>query len=105
MQYTNAYASTLRDDSKRDVQFSLIWDYQENLKLYPKIQEWLKKNTPLLVLWGRGDDVYTTAAPEGFKKDSQYAKVVMIDGGHFLTETKVRDIAQEVRDFLEGVSW
>ncbi|EKC99095.1 hypothetical protein A1Q2_06636 [Trichosporon asahii var. asahii CBS 8904] len=105
MQYTEAYRGTLRDDNKRDTQFTLLWDYQENVKLYPKIQEWLKKNTPLLVLWGRGDDVYSTAAPEGFKKDSQYAKVVMMDGGHFLTETKVPIIAKEVRDFLEGVDW
>lgn len=105
MQYTEAYRDQLRDDSKRDTQFTLLWDYQENLKLYPKIQAWLKKNTPLLVLWGRGDDVYTTAAPEGFKKDAQYAKVVMMDGGHFLTETKVPIIAKEVRDFLEGVDW
>lgn len=104
-QYTDAYHATLKDDSKREQQFALIWDYQENIKVYPKIQEWLRKNTPLLVLWGRGDDVYTPAAPEKFKKDSQYAKVVMMDGGHFLLETKVPIIANEVRDFLEGLDW
>lgn len=103
-QYVDAYHTTLASASGRDTQFKLLWDYQENLKLYPKIQEWLRKNTPLLVLWGEGDPVYTVNGANAYQKDAKFAKIVVMEGGHFLIETKVPIIAREVRDFLEGIS-
>ena len=47
-----------------------FYDYQNNVKSYPKWQQWLRDHhPPLLVLWGRYDTSFTVAGGEAYRKD------------------------------------
>ena len=52
------------------VNLDLWHDYQSNLKLYPKWQQYLRDNQPpLLVVWGKNDEYFPESGAEAFKKD------------------------------------
>jgi hypothetical protein len=44
----------LNQPGQEDIQLDLFYDYQNNVKSYPKWQQWLRDTKPpLLVIWGR----------------------------------------------------
>lgn len=47
---------------------------------------------------GEGDPVFVLPGAEAFKRDLPRAKggFALLDGGHFLLETKVEEVAEEV---------
>jgi pimeloyl-ACP methyl ester carboxylesterase len=85
-----------------DIQLDLFLNYQSNVKLYPKFQEYLRKSKPpLLAIWGKNDPFFIPAGAEAFRKDLPAAKIQFLDTGHFATETHIAEIASAMRDFLE----
>ncbi|KAF8479371.1 alpha/beta hydrolase fold protein [Gautieria morchelliformis] len=83
------------------IQLSLFFDYQTNLRLYPKWQEYLRKEKPkLLAMWGENDPIFTKAGAQAFKKDLPDAEVVFVDSGHFALETHLHDYARKIDGFL-----
>ena len=72
-----------------------------NLKSYPKWQQWLRDNKPpLLVLWGRYDTLFTVAGGEAYKKDNPRAEVHILDAGHFAPDLKPEEIIRLTQDFM-----
>jgi hypothetical protein len=66
----------LNQPRQADIQLDLFYDDQNNLKSYPKWQQWLRDaKPPLLVLWGRYDTSFTVAGGEAYKKDDPRAEV------------------------------
>ncbi|KAI9928441.1 hypothetical protein MW887_002486 [Aspergillus wentii] len=94
--------SLLCRDRNADIQLDLFRDYEENVKLYPKFQEYLRESQiPLLAAWGKNDPIFIPAGAEAFKKDLPNAEVHLIDAGHFALESNLNDIAGLVMTFLE----
>src|SRR5215472_8393976 len=86
----------------KDIQLDLFLDYANNVKLYPKFQEYFRKSKPpLLAIWGKNDPFFIPAGAEAFRKDIPSAKVQFLDTGHFATETHAVEIASAMKDFLE----
>jgi pimeloyl-ACP methyl ester carboxylesterase len=86
-----------------DVQIALFADYQDNLKLYPAFQTWMRRaQPPTLVLWGANDPFFTNAGAYAFKRDLPNAQVVLVDGSHFLLETHGPQSCQIVLGFLSA---
>lgn len=57
------YSSTIPDYAEK--QSDLIFDYQNNIKLYPKFQEYLRNYQPkLLAIWGKDDPSFIWAGAE-----------------------------------------
>jgi pimeloyl-ACP methyl ester carboxylesterase len=84
-----------------DIQLDLFLDYANNVKLYPKFQEYFRKSKPpLLAIWGRYDPYFIPAGAEAFRRDIPGAKVQFLDTGHFALETHVEEIALAMRTFL-----
>ena len=84
-----------------DIQLDLFLDYANNVKLYPKFQEYFRKyKPPLLAIWGKNDPFFIPAGAEAFRKDLPNARVQFLDTGHFATETHVVEIAAAMREFL-----
>lgn len=82
-----------------EIQSDLIFDYQENVKLYPKFQEYLRKFQPkLLAVWGKNDPSFIPAGAEAFRKDLPDAKVCFVDSGHFALESCCGEIAGLIRE-------
>jgi pimeloyl-ACP methyl ester carboxylesterase len=84
-----------------DIQLDLFFDYQNNVKLYPKFQQYLRTSKPpLLAIWGKNDPFFIPPGAEAFKRDIPNATVQFLDTGHFALETHVEEIALAVRKLL-----
>ena len=85
-----------------DIQLDLFLDYQNNVKLYPKFQEYFRRSKPpLLAIWGKNDPFFIPPGAEAFKRDIPNATVQFLDTGHFALETHVDEIAAAVRELLQ----
>jgi pimeloyl-ACP methyl ester carboxylesterase len=98
--YTLDAAMILRPGNM-DIQLDLFLDYANNVKLYPKFQEYFRKaKPPLLAIWGKHDPFFIPAGAEAYKRDIPEAQVEFLDTGHFATETHVVEIAAAMNQFL-----
>ncbi|KAK4684250.1 hypothetical protein P7C73_g5944, partial [Tremellales sp. Uapishka_1] len=87
---------------KEDIQLDLFFDYRKNVELYPRFQQWMRESgVRVLAVWGKNDIIFTPPGAEAFKRDVKDTTVVLLDGGHFLLETHVKEVAQEVARFLK----
>jgi pimeloyl-ACP methyl ester carboxylesterase len=86
-----------------EVQLDLFADYQSNVALYPKFQEYFRSHRPpLLAAWGNNDPFFLPAGAEAFKRDLPEAVVRFFDTGHFALETHATEIADTIKEFLKG---
>lgn len=85
-----------------EVQLSLFRDYATNPPMYPKVQAYFRRtNVPLLAVWGRGDEIFGPAGAEAFAADLPYADIHLLDGGHFLLESALDEVAPLIAIFLK----
>ena len=83
-------------------QDDLIFDYQSNVALYPKFQQYLRdRKPPLLAVWGKNDPSFIPPGAEAFKRDLPDAEVHFVDSGHFALESHHAEIAALMREFLK----
>ena len=93
------YASIIPDYAEK--QSDLIFDYQNNVKLYPAFQEYLRTYQPkLLAVWGKEDPSFIWAGAEAFASDLPDARIVPVSSGHFALENCCEEIAEEIRRFF-----
>ena len=93
------YASVIPDCAEK--QSDLIFDYQNNVKLYPVFQQYLREHHPkLLAIWGKEDPSFIWAGAEAFRRDLPDAKIVPVNSGHFALENCCAEIAQNIKDFF-----
>ncbi|HEY5909268.1 MAG TPA: alpha/beta hydrolase [Verrucomicrobiae bacterium] len=89
-----------------EIQLDLFLDYASNARLYPKFQEYFRKqHPPLLAVWGQNDPFFLPAGAKAFTRDNPGAQVHFYDTGHFALETHAAEIANAVTEFLRGVSF
>lgn len=85
----------------KEIQFALHANYGSNIERYEEWHAYFRKFRPsMLVVWGKGDFVFTPAGAEAYKKDLPDVEIHMLDAGHFALETKASDIANYIRHFL-----
>ena len=85
-----------------EIQSDLIFDYQNNVKLYPQFQEYLRKNQPkLLAVWGKNDPSFIWQGAEVFRKDVPNAKIHFVNIGHLALETHANEIAELIKNTFE----
>lgn len=83
-----------------EIQSDLIFDYQNNVKLYPEFQKYLRENQPkFLEVWGKNDPSFIYQGAEAFKKDLPDAKIYFVNSGHFALETHAEEIADLIKKF------
>ena len=93
------YASVISDYAEK--QSDLIFDYQNNVKLYPVFQQYLREHQPkLLAIWGKEDPSFIWAGALAFAKDLPDAKIVPVNSGHFALENCCSEIAENIRAFF-----
>jgi pimeloyl-ACP methyl ester carboxylesterase len=84
-----------------ETQLDLFGDYQSNVALYPKFQEYFRAHRPpLLAAWGKNDPFFLPAGAEAFKRDLPESVVRFFDTGHFALETHAAEIAATINEFL-----
>jgi pimeloyl-ACP methyl ester carboxylesterase len=86
---------------KDEIQLDLLGDYQSNVRLYSKFQDYFRTSRPpLLAVWGKNDSFFLPAGAKAFKRDNPQAEIHLLDAGHFALESRGSEIAAIVRDFL-----
>jgi pimeloyl-ACP methyl ester carboxylesterase len=94
-------AAMIARPGNMEIQLDLFLDYANNVKLYPKFQEYFRKSKPpLLAIWGKNDPFFIPPGAEAFRRDNPNATVQFLDTGHFALETHVEDIASAMRQLL-----
>ena len=94
-------AALLARPGNVDIQLDLFLDYANNVKLYPKFQEYFRTSKPpLLAIWGKNDLYFIPPGAEAFRRDIPNATVQFLDTGHFALETHLEEIANAMRTFL-----
>jgi pimeloyl-ACP methyl ester carboxylesterase len=88
----------------QEIQLDLFYDYRTNPPLYPAWQAYFREHEPpMLVVWGKGDEIFVAAGAEPYRRDNPRAEIHMLDTGHFALETHGPEIAHLIRDFLGRV--
>ena len=86
------------------VNIDLFYDYQNNVKLYPKWQQYLRDNQPpLLIVWGKNDAFFPESGAEAFKKDVKEIDYNILNTGHFALEEDADLIIEKMRNFMQKV--
>ena len=94
-------AALIAQPGNADIQLDLFLDYANNVKLYPRFQEYFRTaRPPLLAIWGQHDPYFLPAGARAFQRDNPKAVVQLLDTGHFALETHVEEIASAVGQFL-----
>jgi len=87
----------------KEVALALHVDYGSNLVLYDAWQAYFRKHQPrMLVVWGKGDFIFTVAGAEAYQRDLKDVETHILDAGHFALETMAGEIAGHIRTFLGG---
>ncbi|MBR4162018.1 MAG: alpha/beta hydrolase [Solobacterium sp.] len=93
------YASVISEYD--EIQSDLIFDYQNNVKLYPQFQQYLCKYHPkLLAVWGKEDPSFVWNGALAFQKDVKDARIIPVESGHFALESRCKEIAEEIIKFF-----
>jgi pimeloyl-ACP methyl ester carboxylesterase len=95
-------AALLARPGNVDIQLDLFLDYANNVKLYPKFQEYFRSaQPPLLAVWGKFDPYFIPPGAEAFLRDNPNATVQFLETGHFALETHLEEVASATRKFLQ----
>lgn len=79
------------------LQVELFHNYQLNVELYPKFQEYLRtSNVPVLVIWGKNDKIFPPVGAEAYKRDVKNLEFHYVDGGHFALESHLKEISSKI---------
>ncbi|MGW3353555.1 alpha/beta fold hydrolase [Nonomuraea rubra] len=99
--WTDEYAFLTRP-GQAEIQVELFYDYRTNVAAYPVWQRWLREHQPrTLVLWGRYDSSFQVQEADNYRADLPEAQVHVLDGGHFVLDTRADEAAGHIRAFLD----
>ena len=80
----------------------LFYDYQNNVELYPKWQQYLRNHQPpMLIVWGKNDAFFPESGAAAFKRDVKDIDYTILDTGHFALEEDAHSIIPKMRQFME----
>jgi pimeloyl-ACP methyl ester carboxylesterase len=84
-----------------EIQLDLFLSYGSNPPLYPQWQEYFRKRQPpMLIVWGRNDEIFPAAGAEPYKRDLKI-EFHLLDAGHFALESEGDLIARLMLDFMD----
>ncbi len=75
----------------------LLVDYRSNVAAYPEWQAAFRAWRPrTLITWGRHDPFFIPAGAEAYRRDLPQARLVWLDGGHFVLDEHAGVVAAEI---------
>jgi pimeloyl-ACP methyl ester carboxylesterase len=84
----------------KEIQFALHANYGSNVERYEEWHAYFRKfQPPTLIVWGKGDFVFTPAGAYAYQHDLEHVEFHMLDAGHFALETNAAEIAGFIRGF------
>jgi pimeloyl-ACP methyl ester carboxylesterase len=99
--WVNAHAAVASSEAAIQIQLALFADYITNVDLYPRVHEYFRSSqVPVLAVWGRNDEIFGPAGALAFTRDMPKAEINLLDGGHFLLESRLDAVVALIRPFL-----
>ncbi len=83
-----------------DVQLALFRDYATNRALYPAVHHWLRASASRCSRSGAQRRDLRRRRRRGVPRDAPDARVELVDGGHFLLESHLDQVAATIREWL-----
>ena len=100
--WINAYSAVASSPARVAAQLELFADYSSNVDVYPRVHEYFRTSQlPLLAVWGRNDQIFGPDGALAFAHDLPNAEINLLDGGHFLLESRLAEVVALIRPFLE----
>ena len=95
---------SLMTPARQQIALDLIAGLRENLAWFPRYQAYLREHRPpALIVWGPQDGYMPEGAARAYLRDLPDAELHLLDGGHWLLETHLDEVASLMRDFLGRV--
>jgi len=89
-------------EGNKEIQLDLFLSYGSNPALYPAWQQYFRdEQPPVLVLWGKNDEIFPAAGAEPYKRDLKHLEFHLLDAGHFALETDGPEMAATIEHFLD----
>jgi pimeloyl-ACP methyl ester carboxylesterase len=86
------------------IQLDLFYDYRTNLDRYPGFQATFRKyQYPTLIVWGKHDFIFGVPGAKAFLRDLPSAELHLLDGGHFVLEDHLKEVAEYILKFAKKV--
>ena len=83
------------------VMLDLIYDYTNNVALYPTWQAYLRdRQPPTLIAWGANDQYFVADGARAYLRDVPNAELHLLDTGHFALATHAEEIARLIDAFI-----
>jgi pimeloyl-ACP methyl ester carboxylesterase len=85
----------------KEIQLALHANYGSNVERYDEWHAYFRRyQPPTLVVWGKGDFVFSEAGARAYATDLETIETHLLDAGHFALETHALEISQYIRQFL-----
>ena len=82
----------------QEAHLDLLENYRTNVALYPEWQAAFRRHRPkTLIVWGQHDPIFVPAGARAYLKDLPDAKLVWLEGGHFVLDEHAPRVAAEIR--------
>jgi len=95
---------SLMTEQRRENAARLIYDLKDNLPWFSHYQAYLRTHRPkTLIVWGPQDGYMPKASATAYLRDLPDAELHLLDGGHWLLETCLREAGKFIQDFLKRV--
>jgi pimeloyl-ACP methyl ester carboxylesterase len=87
---------------RRQIAADVIEGLAQNVAWFVRYQAYLRSHhPPTLIAWGPADGYMPEGAARAYLRDLPEAELHLLDGGHWLLETHLHEVAQLSRDFLQ----
>ena len=91
----------LMTQQRKEIAVDLIAGLKENRAWFPRHRRYLREyRPPTLIVWGPQDGYMPEASARAYLRDLPDAELHLLDGGHWLLETNLDEVAALMRDFL-----
>ncbi len=92
----------LTREGNPEIQLALFYDYQSNVPLYPKWQEYFRKyQPPTLIVWGKNDYIFPADGAHPYKRDLKNVDFNLLNTGHFALEEDCEVISDHISSFMD----
>ncbi len=92
----------LTREGNPEIQLALFYDYQSNVPLYPKWQEYFRKyQPPTLIVWGKNDYIFPAEGAHPYKRDLKNVDFNLLNTGHFALEEDCEVISDHISSFMD----
>lgn len=89
----------------RDIMVGFFLEIQSSVRRFPEYQAYLRKHQPpTLIVWGPQDGYMPAESARAYLADVPDAELHLFpDGGHWLLETHLDEVVEQIRPFLSRV--